>query len=170
MEKIFNFLAPSKLRKYVILVPGLTNKVVDGIKIGLYLNLQDFEKYEADKDGFINYLDKNNPKRFNYIYIPELKHTFRSSPIKDQNIPAEIEVMPFAYDSLGTEIKEGNKVYFANVNRDVSILEIEKIDFKQRRSPYYGHGELSYETTLHGMDLITKRRTRTSFPEKCIKI
>ena len=63
------------------------------------------------------------------------------------------------FDKLGREILVGDVIVYAMRNLTVSELKVEKIGNVDR-----------YERTLHGTDLHTKKKTKNSYPSRCIKV
>jgi hypothetical protein len=64
------------------------------------------------------------------------------------------------FDTTGKEICIGDTIAYARRDLTVSLLKIDKI------APPKG----SYERTLYGIDLHTNKRTKNSYPTRCLKI
>lgn len=63
------------------------------------------------------------------------------------------------FDKLGREICVGDVIVYAMRDLTVSELKVEVIG-----------KVLGYERTLHGTDLHTKKKTKNSYPSRCLKV
>jgi hypothetical protein len=64
-----------------------------------------------------------------------------------------------SFDKLGREIKVGDVVVYAMRDYTVSELKIEKIG-----------NVVGHERVMHGTDLHTNKKTKNSYPSRCLKV
>jgi hypothetical protein len=103
------------------------------------------------------------------IWIPSLELRIRerrdgSYKAKHCGDYIDYEDLVIAFDKFGAEIFVGDTLYVANSNKEVIRLKIEKIG----KEFHAGCGWM--QRTLHGIDIDSGERTKTSYPSRAIKI
>lgn len=71
---------------------------------------------------------------------------------------SEWEHMGSPFDKQGREIKVGDVIVYAMRDLTVSEMKITKIEKK------------NFDTVMHGVDLHTNKKTKNSYPRRCLKV
>lgn len=167
-KPVYNLIKPNLLRQYKMLIPGLAGEVAYGEELGFFLSRDDKANIEnSDWQAKRDYVLHNNPHNIHYVWVEQFKSVFRLSGNKEAGLAPELEKLPILCDSLGNELKEGDKIYYSTAGKKVSILLIEKITSTEHQ---YDNYHKSFSFTVQGVNLITGSKIKINYPQYSIKM
>ncbi len=167
-KPVYNLIKPNLLRQYKMLVPGLAGQIVHGEALEYFLTPGDKAAFEnAPWQSRRDYILQHNPHNIYYVWVEQFKSVFRLSGNKEAGLAPELERLPILCDSLGNELKEGDKIYYSTAGKKVSILLIEKIISTEHE---YDNYHKSFSFTVQGVNLITGSKIKINYPQNAIKL
>lgn len=153
--------------RFKLLVGPRAGEIVEGAYIGAWDTLANLLIYKEMEEKNINLdkrLDWSKPHvnwgvRSDGAWIPSLNCRF------DFKVPvAEIEDLHIPFDRYHRELAVGDVIAYAMRDLTVAQMRITKIG----NSRHLGCGW--FQRTLHGIDLDTNKKTKNSYPTRCIKL
>jgi hypothetical protein len=140
------------MKRYKILVGPNKGEILEGEDLGVALTLIEREEWNSGKKIGDTALKRWEQGIGDGVWIYKLNRRFAlKTEVEDQVVPLDV---------LGSEIFVGDVIVYAKRNLTVSKLRVGEI----------GVMVFDGERTLYGIDLHSNKKTKISYPSRCLKI
>ena len=146
---------PIPLYTKVLVRNIITGATREGISIDLANDLTQYKEWvENDLKGVVNCRQYNQANSWHGVWIEGIGRV----ETKSSTMPVQWEDLNAPFDRMGELIKVGDTICYAMRSLEVSHMKITKID------------STDYRCTMYGIDVFTGKKTKNSYPTRCIKV